>query len=147
MKTSANTDHAKRRPTLKKVMTYGLLISSGLVLVASALAFRIILHDVKQVCRQATQEFGGDCVEALIDYVESDAHSLQEKHKAIWALGEIGDPRALPTLERLRTGKPCTKPCRHDQYICQYQLEKAIRFCKGGNIVARPLQYCLGLNG
>ncbi|UCG59977.1 MAG: hypothetical protein JSU70_10740 [Phycisphaerales bacterium] len=145
MKTRKNTSFSKRWSKLKKVITYGLLIGSGLALVAFTLTFWVIFRDVKVISGQATQEFEGNCVEALIAYVESDDHSFKEKHNAMWALGEIGDPRALPTLERLRTGKPCTKPCRSDQYICQCQLAKSIRFRKGGNVVAMPLQYCLGL--
>ena len=36
-------------------------------------------------------------------------------------------PRALPILEKYHTGKECD----HDQYLCQGELEKAIKLCKG----------------
>lgn len=104
----------------------------------------MIFRDVKEICGKATQECDGDCIEVLIAYVESDNHSFEDKHKATWALGEIGDPRALLVLERLYAGKPCVRPCKYDEYIHQHQLTNSIRLCRGSSVVARPLQYRLG---
>lgn len=110
---------------------------AGFVLLV--LVMMIIIHsisaDVRSMCGKAQEEFQGDCVEALVAYVESDHHSFGEKHDAIWALGEIGDPRCIPALQKLYTGEPCTKPCRYDLYICQYQLEKSIQRCQGLNVM------------
>ncbi|MCI0495537.1 hypothetical protein L0Z72_11075 [candidate division KSB1 bacterium] len=89
---------------------------------------------MKSVCQTAQVEFGGDCVEALLSYIESDSHSFKEKNHAIWAIEQFGDRRAIPVLEKLYTGKPCEKPCQTDKYICQYGLEKAIRFSKKGGL-------------
>jgi hypothetical protein len=77
--------------------------------------------------RAAMREFGGDEVEALIAFVQSDRHPLRERNRAVWALGQLGDRRALPVLEKPYTGAPC----QHDRFLCQRELGKAIVLCKG----------------
>ncbi len=119
----------------KKIILYILLAGFMLFVLTMAIIVHIVSADVRSMCQKAQEEFQGDCVEALITYVESDYHSFAEKHNAIWALGEIGDLRCIPALQKLWTGEPCTKPCRYDLYICQYQLEKSIRLCKGFNVM------------
>jgi len=58
---------------------------------------------------------------------------VPKRNHAIWALGQLGDKRALPSLEKLYTGEPCD----HSKYVCQYELKKAIKLCRGGlNITA-----------
>jgi PBS lyase HEAT-like repeat-containing protein len=75
------------------------------------------------------QEFPGDEVQALIGLAQSDRHSLTERNHAVWALGQIGDPRALPVLQRLHTGGPCN----HSLFLCQKELRKAVDRCSGRN--------------
>ena len=83
---------------------------------------------VKSVCAEAMGEYPGDRVEAVIAYVESERHSLKERNKAAWALGYLGDERALPVLKKYHTGRPC----EHDKYLCQAELAKAIKKCESG---------------
>ena len=68
-----------------------------------------------------------DEVEALIAVVDDPAHAPQDRTRAVWALGQIGDPRALAVLEKHYTGEPCD----HERAICQYELDKAIRKIRG----------------
>lgn len=70
----------------------------------------------------AMKEFPGDRVEALVATVQSERHTLTERNHAVWALGQMRDPRALPVLKHYYTGKPCD----HARYLCQYELKKAI---------------------
>ena len=65
---------------------------------------------------------------ALIEYMNSESHPLKERNRAVWALGRLRDPRALPALEGVYTGDLC----EHARFLCQYELEKAIKRC-GGN--------------
>lgn len=69
----------------------------------------------------------GDDVAALMAYMESDTHTLQERNHAVWTLGHLGEARALPTLERAYTGGRCD----HAAHLCQYELAKAIKRCGG----------------
>ena len=83
---------------------------------------------LRQVTEAALEAHpGADRVEALIAIVDSDAFSREERNRAVWALGQIADPRAIPVLEKHYTGEPCD----HTQYLCQYELKKAILKCQG----------------
>jgi hypothetical protein len=77
--------------------------------------------------RLAQQRFSGDRVEALIHLVESDRQLLQERNRAVWALGRLRDARALPVLRKYYTGGKCD----HAKYLCQSELRKAIDLCAG----------------
>ncbi|MBC7235226.1 MAG: hypothetical protein H5T69_05250 [Chloroflexi bacterium] len=68
-----------------------------------------------------------DEVEALIAIVLDESLEPQERTRAVWALGQIRDPRALPVLEALYTGEPCD----HERAICQYELGKSILKIRG----------------
>ena len=109
-------------------------VSRGLlgVAVLGTLAFLTISwqigSDVHAAGAMAVREYGGDRISALIACADSPSHRLGDRNRAVWALGHIGDPRALPFLEKQYAGKPCD----HDRMLCQRELETAIRLCRGG---------------
>jgi HEAT repeat protein len=113
--------------SLKRTLFYGALICFTLLLVGYVSICFSIRHSVKQISAQALQEYPGDRIEALMAYVESENHSLRQRNRAVWALGQIGDSRALLTLEKFRTGKPCD----HSSQLCQREIGKAIEGCEG----------------
>lgn len=80
----------------------------------------------------ALAERPGDRVPALMAYVESPAHPLSDRNRAVWALGQLGDARALPVLERHFTDREC----EHDRALCQHELRKAIRLCRGATNIS-----------
>jgi hypothetical protein len=89
---------------------------------------------VREASQAAVAEYGTSPVDALISVVESETHPLVQRNRAVWALGQLGDPRALPVLERHYTGGSCD----HAHGICQHELQKAIRLCRGStNLTAR----------
>ena len=96
---------------------------------------------VKDVCSEVGASDKESCVDELVSFLESGRGSFEQKNRAIWALGQLADPRALPALEALRTGIPCKTPCRKDDHICQYELDKAIRWCRGEAWLMRGLRY------
>jgi len=114
----------KRFAGLKRVLFYGVL--SVLVLFVG-ISFGI-RSAVKEMSTEATKEYPGDRVEALIAYVRSENHSLKKRNRAVWALGQIGDNRALAVLESFYTGGGCD----HEKQLCQRELKHAIHGCKGG---------------
>lgn len=75
----------------------------------------------------AQSNFPGEPVAALVAVVNSDDSKLSERNRAIWALGQLGSPEALPFLQSLVTGEPCD----HDSKLCQHELETAIEGCSG----------------
>ncbi|MHC4191026.1 MAG: HEAT repeat domain-containing protein [Planctomycetota bacterium] len=113
---------------VKKVLVYGTLSCLALLLILFVMVSWSIRSSVKSICAEATQEHAGDRIEALMAYVDSENHTLRERNHAVWSLGQIGDERALPVLGRFYTGQPCN----HDTSLCQRELGKAIKACKGG---------------
>ena len=75
---------------------------------------------------QAAHPHPEDAVAALLEYVQSDSHTLKERNLAVWSLGQARDSRALPILEKYFNGEQCD----HDSKLCQSELEKAIMLCK-----------------
>lgn len=88
-----------------------------------------IHEDAYRFGRRVKQEFGGDEVEALVAAVQSNRRSLAERNRAVHALGQIGDERALKVLESFYTGRQCD----HSEFLCQHELRKAIARCSGKN--------------
>lgn len=92
-------------------------------------------HDAKQMCLDAKREYGGDCVEALIAQLEDDNRGFRARNNAIWALGQLGDSRALPVLQNYYTGNiPDREPL--DETISQYELKKAVDLTSGGTNIS-----------
>ena len=76
----------------------------------------------------ATRKYPGDKVEALMMSVETkeygyNAHLYRANNRAFWALGQLGDKRALPFLRSLLTGEPCD----HEINLCQVEIKEAIQ--------------------
>jgi hypothetical protein len=96
----------------------------------------IIGYDVKEQCKTSMLDYSGDCVESLISLLQDEGKPFRERNSAIWALGQLGDPRALPVLENYYTGE-IPKRESLDADISQYELKKAIKLAAGGwNITA-----------
>lgn len=85
-----------------------------------------------------------DCVEALIVLLQDESRGFSARNSAIWALGQLGDHRALPILQGYYTGNiPDREPL--DKVISQYELKKAINLAGGGaNLTAIFWRY--GIN-
>ena len=101
------------------------------LLVLSAVYLFISLQigsDVRGISAEAMQAHEGDRIEALMRYIEEPAHGLRNRNRAVWALGQLGDSRALPSLLELRTGEPCD----HTVALCQRELDKALQLLEGG---------------
>lgn len=83
----------------------------------------------RQYCSMAQQAHphAGDDVASLIDFMKSDAHSWRQRNLAVWTLGRLRAPAALPALESVYTGGEC----HHDTQLCQHELQKAISLCGG----------------
>jgi hypothetical protein len=118
---------SSRFATIKKVLVYGALFCFAFLFIIYLLICFNIRASVKEISAEATQQYPGDRVEALIAYVKSEDHSLGQRNHAVWALGQIGDKRALPVLEQFYTGQPCD----HNHCLCRRELQKAIKLCQG----------------
>lgn len=120
---------------LKNKALYIMAITASLFLLMFMVAATWIGFEVQSSCQNAQKQYGGDCVEALIQVMDNPDHSFREKNNAVWALGQVGDTRALATLEKYYTGD-IPKRESLDKVLSQYELKKAINLLKGGVNVA-----------
>lgn len=107
------------------------------IFIAGVLIGSAALGTIMWRIHQSVQEYRGvaqqshphpsDDVAALIDFVNSNAHSFGDRNLAVWTLGRLRDPKALPALESAYTGEECN----HEKSLCQSELEKAIKRCGG----------------
>lgn len=103
-------------------------VAGALLIVALLAVSWAIGSGVRAASGLAVREYGGDQISALMAFAGSPSQSLRDRNRAVWALGQLGDARALTILEKHYTGKPC----EHNRELCQRELEKAIRLCRGG---------------
>ncbi len=88
-------------------------------------------YGVQQRCKAAQAQYNGDCVEALMNQV-ADETKTSGKNDAIWALGQLGDRRALSFLQQYDTGETLPERESWEEGISQYELRKAIRLLETG---------------
>jgi len=122
---------SQQKPFRKRL---GFGFAMGLILLAAAYLCIswIIGAGVRSISETALREYPGDGVSALMALVESERHSMRDRNRAIWALGQLGDSRALLLLEKHFTGKPSDE--RYE--LSQYELKKAIVLCKGATNIS-----------
>lgn len=104
-----------------------LLTGTGIALFAVAVAIVLFSFGIERgfqrICVATSQKHPGERMHALLACVESEESSYHEKCRALWALGQLGDRRALPSLREHLTGKPCD---HENDVCCQGELEEAI---------------------
>lgn len=117
---------------IKEKMFYLAAIGLSIGLLFFFLGDIWIGYEAKKLCQEAKWEYQKtDCVEALIVQLDDENQGYRTRNHAIWALGQFGDNRALPILEKYYTGDiPDREPL--DGTISQYELKKAINLASGG---------------
>jgi len=117
----------------KKQNYAGILIAGfvgAAVLAFAGMTFSHLHSSVKSICLTAKNEYRKDCVSSLIETVKSEKYLFRERNKAIWALGQIADQKALPFLNELHRSLPEQK-VDSDRGLSKYEVEKAIKWCSG----------------
>jgi PBS lyase HEAT-like repeat len=87
---------------------------------------------VKENCSKAQNQFEGSCIEALMQVVDADFTSYDDKNSAVWALGQLGDNQALPLLESKYQGSVPEGREKWNEVLSQHELSKAIKLLNGG---------------
>lgn len=111
-----------------KVLRIG-LPAIALIAVAGLLAVRVgIVHGIDAASDKALAAYPGspDRVSALMSFVNDPEQSLADRDRAVWALGQMRDSRALPVLWIHAKDEEC----RHGDQLCRYELAKAIALCE-----------------
>jgi len=116
---------------IKRNILYAAAVGVSVFLLFFVVTCTWIGYEVKDCCQEAQMGYDGDCVEALIALLGDEERGFRERNSAVWALGQLGDSRALPILESYYTGDiPDREPL--DGTISQYELKKAINLAGGG---------------
>ncbi len=89
----------------------------------------LIRSGLQRVSDDAVARFPGDRAEALTQVVDCEACALADRNRAVWALGQMTEVRALPVLRKYYDAQPCN----HSARLCQYELRKAIRMIQAPN--------------
>ena len=92
------------------------------VIAGYAAVFASIHADVTDAGLSAMTRYPGDRAQALCTLVDCQICSLDERNRAVWALGQLRDARALPTLMKYYT----RQKCNHASDLCQHELQKAV---------------------
>jgi hypothetical protein len=96
----------------------------------------LIGKEVNNRCSKAQKEYQEDCVESLMQLLDDNKKDFRSRNSAVWALGQLGDKRALAVLQKYYTADI---PAREslEGVISQYELRKAVNLSSGGfNITA-----------
>ena len=117
---------------IKEKIFYILAVSTSIFFLFVFIGSTWIGHEAKRLCQEARWEYQkADCVEALMITLDDENQGYRTRNHAIWALGQFGDDRALPVLQKYYTGNiPDREPL--DETISQYELKKAINLASGG---------------
>jgi hypothetical protein len=109
-----------------------LIVATVLILYGAGCS--LILKGVQRYTQEAKAAYGGAAVPALMALAVDENAPYDKRNGAVWALGQIGDERALPVLQELRTGEVQNTPYDSSAYIVQYSVEKAIRQINGFSV-------------
>ncbi|WP_022669076.1 HEAT repeat domain-containing protein [Desulfospira joergensenii] len=108
------------------------ILAAGLFFfISTGISFYSIYKEVRSITLTAKSEFGPDPVIALLSLVQSENFSFRDRNRAVWALGQIGDKRALPVLMGLDIQTATRDGLDPDQHIVKYTVEKAIDQIEG----------------
>ena len=116
---------------LKQKLLYVMAVGVSIFLLFFMVTCAWIGYEVKNICWEAQRKYDGDCTESLSTLLKDKNREFRTRNDAIWALGQLGDSRALPVLRSFYTGDiPEREP--YDGMISQYELKKAINLTSGG---------------
>ncbi|MFH0795088.1 MAG: HEAT repeat domain-containing protein [bacterium] len=113
-----------------KVVFIGSVIALVVIAGTVGVTMRKVFYGLASICATARDQFPGDNVEALMALAQSEEAGFRDRNKAIWALGQIGDQRALPLLKRLQSEQAENRDRDPETGIEAYEVGKAIRHCE-----------------
>ena len=122
---------------MKRFIIWILVAGFVIFLGSAAYTFQLIHKQVSRITALAKSEYPGEAVEALCSLVGSEDHGFEDRNSAVWALGQLADPEALPFLEQLNAATAeDTVPFDRSGKLSKYEIEKAIKWCKKGNLTS-----------
>lgn len=116
---------------MKKIIIWAMSIGlAALMLLFISTSF-MIERSVKEKCKLAQEKYAGDCVESLSQVLDNEAENFRSRNSAVWALGQLGDKRAVSVLEKYYTGNIPSRESL-DGTLSQYEIKKALHLIRDG---------------
>lgn len=114
------------------------IISSGAVVLLGLAVFCIlageIAFEVKRISIKAEARYHDNRTDSLVMLVDCNLCPLTDRNRAVWALGRLQEPRAIPVLR----GHLTNRPCNHAHDLCQREIRKALELIEDrGTLHAR----------
>ncbi len=116
---------------VKRKLLYLVVITIVILFTGFVVGCLSIGSAVKERCQVAKSQYSGDCVGALTALLNDQSKDFRSRNSAIWALGQLGDSKALPVLKSYYTGNIPPRESL-DNSLSQYELKKAINLASGG---------------
>ncbi|PLX27671.1 hypothetical protein C0583_00320 [Candidatus Parcubacteria bacterium] len=114
----------------KRLFIYLVGIALTFCIFIFLLSINLIGYSVKEKCKIAQDKYAGDCVESLISYLDDEKNGYYSRNSAIWALGQLGDERAMPVLNKYHTGYN-GEVINRSEALSQLEIERAIGYMEG----------------
>lgn len=104
-----------------------LVVLSGVIIAAVCGSIR---GSVREVSALAQAGHPGDPVSALIGLAADETATVRDRNRAVWALGQLGDTRALSTVQRLQASVVADSNGTASA-LSPYELGKAVGLLAG----------------
>ena len=116
--------------TTKDLVLYGGAVGLTTLLLIFLISTTIIGNGVKEICQVAKAKYSGQCVDALISYLDDPTNDMRNRNTSVWALGQLGDKKSLDVLKKYHTGED-EFPVNLHTTLSQLQLKRAIGYMEG----------------
>ncbi|MFO0703859.1 MAG: hypothetical protein U0525_04000 [Patescibacteria group bacterium] len=125
--------YRKLKPrNVKSIFIIFSTLSISAFFIAISIAFIWMRFEVISISQLAAREYSGNVGNSLLAMASDSSQPFINRNKAVYALGQIADKKSLPVLKSLSTGKIPEHESLYET-LSQYELQKAIRWCEGGN--------------
>ena len=105
------------KKTIKIIL--GLLFTIFIIIILIVTYY--VESQVQETCQMAMLIYPGDKIQALINVAKNQNACTKDRSRALWALGQLGDKKALPYLIENFSGIEETDICI---YEAQFAIEK-----------------------
>jgi HEAT repeat protein len=119
---------------IKAILLVVAVMVSVLIVIGSIIVYQNY-SSVKSITIEAKLEYKKDSIQSLINYIHSPKHSLKERNRAVWALGQISDEKAISFLINLSEALTDSngEELDHGNNLCRHEVDKALKSCKQKN--------------
>lgn len=104
---------------MKKKIKLVIVSSFAILILLLLIVTYVVEKEVQETCKKAVSVYPGDKIQALINVSKNESSCTKDKSMALWALGQLGDKKALAYLVENFEGK-------EESNVCVYEAQKAI---------------------